>query len=82
LRPKLVMGCRLAQWSVIRRLSRTRGGEREYLQGRIFGDRRWPDGTLITTSAVLWRNDREAMTTSGHRYALEPRDEAASASGS
>jgi hypothetical protein len=77
------MACRLSQWSVIRRISRTRGGEREYLQGRVYGDRRWPDGTLITTSVVLWRDDREAMTASGHRYALaEPRDETASAIGS
>lgn len=74
--------CRLKRWWVVYRVSRTRGGVREYLQGDIYGDRRWPDGTLITTSAVVWRDDRAAMTASGHRYALEePREDAAQAIG-
>ena len=63
--------CRLREWSVIRRVSRTRGGEREYLRGRVYGDLRWPDGTVITTSAIARRDGQEATTASGHRYILE-----------
>ena len=77
LRATIGMACRLSQWSVIRRISRTRGGEREYLHGYVYGDSRWRDGTLITTSVVVWRDNHEAMTASGHRYELaEPSDAA------
>lgn len=63
--------CRLKSWWIVRRFSRTQHAEREHLKGQVYGDRRWPDGTLITTSAVVSRDSKSALTASGSRYTLE-----------
>jgi hypothetical protein len=77
LRWSITMACRLRDWSIVRRFSRTLGGEREYLRGRVYGDRRWPDGTLITTTALAHRDGTSAVTVSGRRYVLEGAEPAA-----
>ena len=63
--------CSLRHWQIVRRHSHARATEREYLRGCVYGDSRWPDGTLITTSAIVRRDRNEAVTASGHRYRLE-----------
>jgi hypothetical protein len=66
---------RLRSWWIVRRFSRTHQAEREHLKGQVYGDHRWPDGTLITTSAVVSRDSKTALTASGRRYALDaPRE--------
>lgn len=61
---------RLEHWSLVRRFSRSNGGIREYLMGEVYDSPGYPDGTRIVTSALVWHDEREALTSSGARYLL------------
>jgi hypothetical protein len=63
--------CTLRYWMTVRRHGRADGPVHEHLVGQVFGDPERPDGTLITTSRIVQRNGRTAVTASGTRYELE-----------
>jgi hypothetical protein len=66
---------RLEHWSLLRRFSRSKGGVREYLTGEVYDDPSYPEGTRIVTSAVVSRDGREVVTSSGAHYLLEGESE-------
>jgi hypothetical protein len=61
----------LKNWTPFLRASRRDGAVHEHLMGEVYGDPARPNGTLITTSAVVRRDAISAVTVSGTRYELD-----------
>lgn len=63
----------LRDFEMLRRFSYTHQKEMPYLHGKVYNDKRFPDGSSITTSAVLEMTEDYAQT-SNTKYKLEGRN--------
>lgn len=48
-------------------------GKIKYVNGRVYGHPGHPDGTSISTSAIITREGNIIVTDSGRKYRLSPR---------
>ncbi len=63
----------LRDFEVIRRFSITHQKEMPYLHGKVYNDKRFPNGSSIRTSAVLEMTEDYAQT-ANTKYKLEGRN--------
>lgn len=60
----------LENYTIYERYSRTHGKEMSYARGEVYGDARFPDGSLIVTTAIINFQGDTIETTSGSIYRL------------
>lgn len=61
----------LEKHKITKRYSRTHEKEMEYAEGYIYNDKKYSDGTYISTTAIVYKNNNEIRTTSGSIYVLK-----------